>query len=119
MRRTQDSYDDIAERASNGVHATRRTLSRAMDDIADTMTDWRDKARPTTDRLTERATVAARDGADWMMDKSGRMRDGVARASDRTVGYVRDEPVRSALMVVAAGTLLYALLRMMKSRADD
>ncbi len=119
MRRSHDPYEDMADRTSNGAHAGRRAVSRAMDDMAETMSDWRDKAAPTAHRLSERAAHAARDSADWMRDRSGRVADTVVRASDRTVGYVRDEPVRSVLMAVAAGTLLYALLRMMRGRADD
>jgi ElaB/YqjD/DUF883 family membrane-anchored ribosome-binding protein len=54
---------------------------------------------------------AARRGLDQIADGVDRVRTQVARASDRTVGYVHDAPVRSALVVLAAGTLVYALVR--------
>ena len=54
---------------------------------------------------------AARRGMDQIVDSVDRVRTQVARASDRTVGYVQDAPVRSALVVLAAGTLVYALVR--------
>ena len=54
---------------------------------------------------------AARRGIEQLADGVDRVRTQVARASDRTVGYVHDAPVRSALVVLAAGTLVYALVR--------
>ena len=119
MRRNQDYLDDAVAGIGNGVHDGRRGVSRAMDDMAETMTDWRDQAAPTLNRLTDRATDAARDGADWVRDRSGRVRGIAARASDRTATYVRDEPLRSALMAVAAGTVIYALMRMLRGRDRD
>lgn len=87
MRSNQDYLDDAVAGIGNGVSRGRRTMSRAMDDMAETMSDWRDQAAPTINRLT-----------------------------DRTVTYVRDEPLRAALMAVAAGTAIYALMRMMRGR---
>ena len=54
---------------------------------------------------------AARRSLDQLSDGVDRVRTQVARASDRTVGYVQDAPVRSALVVLAAGALVYALVR--------
>jgi ElaB/YqjD/DUF883 family membrane-anchored ribosome-binding protein len=54
---------------------------------------------------------AARRRLDQIADSVERVRTQMARASDRTVGYVHDAPVRSALVVLAAGTLVYALVR--------
>jgi len=68
------------------------------------------------DRLTERASDAARAGAEWARDSGDRVRDRMLRASDRTVTYVRDEPVRAVLMAVAVGTVLFAVARMLSRR---
>jgi len=57
---------------------------------------------------------AARRGLDQLAVGVDRVRSQVARASDRTVGYVHDAPVRSALVVLAAGTLIYALARALR-----
>ena len=46
------------------------------------------------------------------------VRSRVADASDRTLGYVREAPVRSALAAAAVGTLVYALVQMLSSRGS-
>jgi len=42
-------------------------------------------------------------------DGSLRLRDRAHRASDHTVGYIRDEPVKAILIAVAAGAAIAAL----------
>lgn len=59
----------------------------------------------------QKVESVARRGLDQLADGVDRVRTQVARASDRTVGYVHDAPVRSALVVLAVGTLAYVLAR--------
>lgn len=44
------------------------------------------------------------------------VRSRVAQASDRTLGYVREEPVRTAIAAAAVGTLIFALWHLLSSR---
>ena len=44
-----------------------------------------------------------------MHDGSLQLRDKAYRASDSTVGYIKDEPVKAILMAVAAGAAIAAL----------
>ena len=46
------------------------------------------------------------------------VRSRVAQASDRTLGYVRDEPVRAAIAAAAVGTLMFALWHLLSSRSS-
>lgn len=61
---------------------------------------------------------AARRGLNQIADRFGDVRSQVARASERTVGYVQDAPVRSALVALAAGALVYALVRTLSHARD-
>jgi len=54
---------------------------------------------------------AARRSLDQIADGVSQVRTQVVRASDRTVGYVKDAPVRSALVALAVGALGYALVK--------
>jgi hypothetical protein len=72
----------------------------------------------TVDRVTDRAADLARQGSDWARDGSQRMRSQIVRVSDHTARSVRDEPVRTALLVAATGALIYALVRLVGSRSD-
>ena len=59
-------------------------------------------AQPT--KLYDRAAEATRDTA-------MQVREQALRASDRTVGYIRDEPVKAVLIALAAGAGIMALAR--------
>ncbi|MCE4553094.1 hypothetical protein [Pelomonas cellulosilytica] len=69
-----------------------------------------------SEQYLQKVETAARRGMDHLADRVDSVRLQVARASDRTVGYVQDRPVRSALMALAVGTLVFAVVRMLGSR---
>lgn len=97
--------DTVARQAHENINGGSQAAHRLIDEAA-----------PVIDRLTARAQDMAKSGQDWLHDNSERVRSGVARASDRTVGYVRDEPVRSVLAAAAVGAVVYALARLLLSR---
>ena len=53
--------------------------------------------------LTHRGAEAVREGAKQVRDKAHSL-------GDHTVGYIKDEPVKSVLIAAAAGATLMALL---------
>ena len=118
MLESSHRYDDLADRVGSGARAGRASARRSWNRLTDNADDWRDDAAPVIDRLADRATHAVRNSADWMRDNTDRVRTGVARASDRSLNYVRDEPVRALLMAAAAGALVAALVRMLGRRSD-
>ncbi len=65
----------------------------------------------------EKVEHAARRSIDRLADGVDDMRSQVARLSNRTMGYVHDQPVRSALVAVAAGALVFGLVRLLSSRS--
>lgn len=56
------------------------------------------------------------DAADAVAPMLRDVRSRVALASDRTLGYVRDQPVRTAVAAAAVGTLVFALWHLLSSR---
>lgn len=118
MPTTQSQIDDTARKAHEGVEASERFAHKAVSRIAEKAAEWRDDAAPVLNRASERAEDWARQGKRWVQDGSDRVRTEVTRASDRTVGYMRDEPVKSVLMAAAAGALLYAVVRLLSDRTE-
>lgn len=94
----QQDVRDVVERARNGVDKGQQY------------------AHQTVDRVAEKAATLAHDGADWVRERSDRVRGAVVRGSDRAVDYVRHEPVRSVLMALAAGAALVLLARWVGQR---
>lgn len=56
--------------------------------------------------------------SDGMRDVSHHVQQRALRVSDNTVGYIRDEPVKSVLIAAATGAALVALVGLLsRSRA--
>ena len=71
-----------------------------------------------SDLYLQKVEAAARRGLDQLSDGLDSARSQVSRATDRTLGYVHDAPVRSALAALAVGTLVYAVVRVLSSRGS-
>lgn len=89
-----DLYDDAAAASRRGLKKARRAARHSLIQLSEGVEDLQDAVAPVLRRARSRA----------------------ADASGRTLGYVREEPVRSALAVVAVGTLVYALARLLSPR---
>lgn len=70
------------------------------------------------DRASESASTLAHRGLDAVREGSQQLRTGVVHASDSTVGYIRQEPVKSVLIAAATGVALMGLL-MLFGRSRD
>lgn len=108
MPSTASRIDSTARHVQNGVDAGRRLAQRAADEM--------DGAADEVGSLAARAGAAARGGLDWLHDSSERVRTQVARAGDRTVDYIRDQPVRSVVVAAATGAVVYALIQALRGR---
>ena len=51
-------------------------------------------------------------------DTSQQLREKAMLATDSTVGYIKDEPIKSMLIAAATGALLMGLVSMMGRRDD-
>ena len=86
--------------------------------LAERAHELRDEAAPVLDRLADRAGDVARHGADWVRHSGDQVRTQIVRASDRTVGYVREEPLRALLLAAAVGTVVIATMRLLSTRRE-
>ena len=112
--------DQAAERATDAIRSTRQTSDRGLDRLASQVDDLHDRATPLLSRLSGQAESVARRGAGAVRDASHQVRERTLRASDQTVGYVRDAPVKSMLIAAAAGAVLMAVVGFLsRSRRDD
>ena len=59
------------------------------------------------------ASALAQRGVDSVRDTAQQLRERALRASDGTVNYIRDEPVKSMLIAAATGAGLMALLSLL------
>jgi ElaB/YqjD/DUF883 family membrane-anchored ribosome-binding protein len=105
--------DQAGQSAENGLRAAQRTANDVLGHLSESVSDLQSKASPMLNRVTSQAETMARQSMDAMRDSTAQMRERALRASDQTVGYIKDEPVKSMLIAAATGAALMALLGMM------
>jgi ElaB/YqjD/DUF883 family membrane-anchored ribosome-binding protein len=74
-----------------------------MDSIEAGVESLREAVPNAFTRAAAQVEELTRRGMDRAKDASVGMRDQVYKASDRTVGYIKDEPVKSVLIAAATG----------------
>jgi ElaB/YqjD/DUF883 family membrane-anchored ribosome-binding protein len=79
----------------------------------------KDEAMPVLNRVAAKAEELARRSADVVRDRSADIKDRAVRASDMTIGYIKDEPVKAILIAAATGAALMALLTLLGRRTRD
>jgi len=114
---------NLAERAADStestIRATQNVANEAFDRMSDEVEDARRHVAPLLNRLSAQAETAARRGAAAVRDASAQLREKATQASDTTVEYVRQEPVKAMLIAAATGAVLMALVGLLaRSRSD-
>ena len=103
----------VANEASN-------VADQAFDRVSDTIESAREQTVPLINRLSSQAETAARRGVDAVRDTSAQVREKALKATDSTVSYIKDEPVKAMLIAAATGAALMALIGLLsRSRNAD
>lgn len=113
----ENSADRAASSAEQAINSTRRAANGALDTLHDTVETLREEVPGAISRAAAQADQVARRGIDKARQATAEVRERVQVAGDYTVGYIKDEPVKSVLMAAAAGALLAALIGLV-ARSD-
>ena len=105
--------DFAAHSADQAIKSTQRKANEALDGLADGVQDLHTQAAPLLSRATEQASALAQRGVDAVRDSSQQLRDKALQASDSTVSYIKDEPVKAMLIAAATGAALMAMLSLL------
>jgi ElaB/YqjD/DUF883 family membrane-anchored ribosome-binding protein len=112
--------DQAANTADKAIRSTQQVANGALDSLAGSVQDVRQKAAPLLNRASEQAAELAHRGVAAVRDTSQHLRESAQRATDSTVDYVKAEPVKAMLIAAATGAALMALLSLMaRSRGQD
>ncbi|MDO9093738.1 MAG: hypothetical protein Q8R98_09840 [Rubrivivax sp.] len=102
MNNPSSAIDRAAQSADKAITSTQTAANQAIDGMANTAHKLQDDAV----HLTQRSVDAVRQG-------SQHLRESALHAKDSTLGYIKDEPVKSMLIAAATGAALMALLGLM------
>jgi ElaB/YqjD/DUF883 family membrane-anchored ribosome-binding protein len=111
--------DDVANAADSAIKSTQRAADGALDALAAKVEDLRNQAAPLINRVTTKAEDVAKRGMEAVRESSQQLREKALRASDSTVAYVKDEPVKAMLIAAATGALLMALVSLVARSRND
>jgi len=115
---TDNLVDQAAVSADRAIKTTQRVANEALDSLSGSVQEMRDHAAPALNRSSEQLAALAQRGVDVMRDSSQQLRDRALRASDSTVGYIKDEPVKAMLIAAATGAALMALVSLLTRTRD-
>jgi ElaB/YqjD/DUF883 family membrane-anchored ribosome-binding protein len=101
--------DQATQRADDTIRSTQRVANDALDRLSDQVHHAHDESAPRLVRMAEQAETLARRGVDALRDRSHQLRVRASDASDHTLAYIREEPMKSVLIAAAAGAAVAAL----------
>lgn len=110
---TSNLADQTAQSAEQVIRSTQRVANEALESLSGSVQDMRQQAAPVLNRVGEQASALVRHGVDSVRDTSRQLRENALHASDSTVKYIKDEPVKAILIAAATGAALMALIGLM------
>ncbi len=84
--------------------------------IADNLKEVEQGVAPALQHLVEQASDLTRAGLDAMHTGSTHLHEQARRSGDRTLDYIRHEPVKAVLLAAAAGALTVAVIDLLRQR---
>ncbi len=112
--------DQVSHSADVAIQATQRVSNEALEGLLHTIDTARDQIVPMIQNAEKKTSALVKQGMDGVRHTSRQIRDSAHQASDRTVGYIREEPVKSVLIAAATGAALMVLARIIsQSRQSD
>lgn len=118
VQAADDFTSQAAQTVNDGLRSTQQAASKALNTLSDTVSNARERAAPAISKVAGQVESLARRSIDAARDSSRQLRDTATRASDTTIGYVKDEPVKSILVAAATGAALMVLFRLITGPRD-
>ena len=109
-----NAADGATAMVDQATQSTQRIADQALDKMSSAAHDLRAQVSPLLERAGEKAEALAQRGVDAMRERSLQMREQALRASDSTLNYIKDEPVKAVLIAAAAGAALMVLLGLLR-----
>jgi ElaB/YqjD/DUF883 family membrane-anchored ribosome-binding protein len=110
--------EQASRSADQAIRATQHAATEAVDSAAGALQDLRHQSAPMLERASEQANAMVHRGLDSVRETSHQIRVQAEHASDTTVNYIRQEPVKAVLIAAATGAALMALVSMVARTRD-
>lgn len=111
------AYDSMAQQATDkadqAIDNARKVADGALDSLQERASHLAAVAPGTLSRIAAQIDELTQRGVERAKLATETAKEQASRAGDRTVSYIKDEPVKSVLIAAAAGAALAALIGMM------
>lgn len=115
---TTKSLEQPSKFTNRAIKSTQRVASEALENLADALMDLRQQAEPLLNRTGDQVSAFAQHGINSVRDTSRQLRNKAQRASDHTLNYIQDEPVKSILIAAAVGVVFMSLVSLISHLRD-
>lgn len=102
--------DQASNSADQAIRATQQAANGVIDSAASSLQDLRQQTTPVLARASEQVSSMAHRGMDSVRETTQQIRAKAGQASDATVSYIKEEPVKAMLIAAATGAALMALV---------
>lgn len=100
-----------AAKADQAVSATKKVVTDTAAAVNDGLDQFQEASQSALINAASQADELARKGIEQARRASAALREKAQYTGDRTVAYIRDQPVKSVLVAAAAGALIGLALR--------
>lgn len=116
--KTANLIDQASQSADQAIRATQQAANNAVDSAGNALQDLRQQTTPILERASEQVSAMAQRGLETVRETTHQLRVKAEHASDTTVGYIRQEPVKAVLIAAATGAALMALISLVARSRD-
>ena len=100
----------FAQTADSALHTAQRKGNEALGSLSNSVDEMRQSVPSALRRAADEANALSHRAMDSARHAREVARDSAERMGRQTRGYIRDEPVKSVLLAVAAGAVLVGLV---------
>jgi len=116
MSALPNSNSHLNDGVDNAASTARQATHQAFDQAESALSAARSRITPAVSRLASQAQTLANRGYTAARESALMVKDRASLASDATVRYVKDEPVKSVLIAAAAGAAVMGIIALLSSR---
>lgn len=113
------SLEPSIELTDHAIKSTQRQASKALESLAHALVDLRQQAEPLLNLSSDQISKLYQRGSISMRATSRQLRQQAQRASDRTLNYIQDEPVKSVVIAAGIGAAIVALVSLISHSRDS
>jgi ElaB/YqjD/DUF883 family membrane-anchored ribosome-binding protein len=109
----------VSDSADQAIKSTQKAANEALASLSNAMQDLRRQATPVMAHAADSVSQFAQRGVESVRETSHQLRRKAGQASESTVNYIRDEPMKSVLIAAATGAALMALISLLSHSSRD